>query len=205
MQEHNPYAAPKAPVAEDPVSGNAFANGEEDIEYGGFWRRVGAQILDALILAPLGILAYFGAQFSHLFYLYYLVPSILISLFYSVYLVKRYGGTPGKRILDMRIVMTDGSPVTGSAALLRYSVMLALSTIPSVGMAIAALNVSAEGYDSLGFVERMQLFNVNTPSWALFASYTLWVWIIAGLIVMLCNRRRRATHDFIANTLVIRT
>jgi len=205
MQEHNPYAAPTAPVADTGVPDNAFANAEQEVEYGGFWRRVGAQVLDALILAPLGLLAYFGAQFSRLFYLYWLVPSVLIALFYSVYLVRRYGGTPGKRILDLRIVMTDGSPITGSAAFLRYSVMLVLSTIPSIGMAIAALKLPAEGYDSLGFLERTQLLTVNTPPWALFVSYTIWVWMLALIIVMLCNPRRRAVHDFIAGTLVIRT
>jgi uncharacterized RDD family membrane protein YckC len=204
MTAHNPYAAPKAPVSEVSSSDQPIALGDE-VEYGGFWRRVGAQILDALILAPLGILAYFGSQFSRLFYLYYVIPGILIALFYSVYLVKRYGGTPGKRILNMRIVMTDGSPVTGTAALWRYSVMLVLGTIPSIGMAVASLSIPAEGYETLGFLERMQLFTVHTPAWANFASYAIWGWIIVGIIVMLTNERRRATHDFIARTLVIRT
>src|SRR5262245_17534295 len=98
MREHNPYAAPTAPVA-DAEPSNAFSNGLEEVEYGGFWRRLGALILDWLILAPVAILSFFGAQYTPRFYLYGLVPSILITLFYSVYLVKRYGGTPGKRIL----------------------------------------------------------------------------------------------------------
>jgi uncharacterized RDD family membrane protein YckC len=204
MQEHNPYAAPKAPVADETAPENAFAAGEE-VEYGGFWRRVGAHILDSLILAPLAILVYFGAQFSPLFYVIYVIPGILVALFYSVYLVKRYGGTPGKRILDLRIVMADGSPVTGSAAMVRYSVMLVLSTIPSVGMAFASMNVSTEGYDTLGFFERMQLIEASTPSWSLFGSYAIWGWIILCVIVMLVNPQRRAVHDFMAKTLVIRT
>lgn len=204
MAEHNPYSVPKAPVADDAPLGNAFAEGSE-VEYGDFWRRVGAQVLDALILAPLGILTYFGMQFSPKFYAYYLVPSILIGLFYSVYLVKRYGGTPGKRILDMRIVMTDGSPVTGAAAFWRYSVLLALSTIPAIGMALASLDISSEGYESLGFMERMQLLNTHTPKWAQSASYVVYGWMVLAAIVMLSNSRRRATHDFIAGTLVVRT
>lgn len=202
MPEHNPYAAPKAPVADE--SDNSFALGD-DVEYGGFWRRLGAQLLDALILAPLGLLAYFGAQFSHMFYAYYLIPGILISLFYSVYLVKRYGGTPGKRIVNLRIVMADGSPVKGTAAFWRYSVMLVLGAIPSVGTAIASLRISPEGYDTLGFLERMQLFNAHTPAWGQWASFAIFAWIVVGIIVMLSNERRRATHDFIGKTVVVRT
>ncbi len=204
MAEHNPYAAPKAAVFDESSSDNAFAQGAE-VEYGGFWRRLGAQGLDALILAPLGILSYFGAQFSPRFYAYWLIPGIAIGLFYSVYLVKRYGGTPGKRILDMRIVMTDGSPVTGAAAFWRYSVMLVLSTIPSIGTAIASLNINTEGYDSMSFMERMALIGLNTPAWANFASIGIFGWIVIGIIVMLTNERRRTTHDFIAGTVVVRT
>src|SRR5688572_4719562 len=181
MSVHNPYAAPKAPVANESTAENAFAQGDE-VEYGGFWRRFGAQLLDALILAPLGLLSYFGAQFSPRFYAYYLIPGIIVSLFYSVYLVKRYGGTPGKRILNMRIVMTDGSPVTGAAAFWRYSVMLVLSTIPSIGTAIASLRISPDGYETLGFLEKMTLLNAHTPAWAQIASYTIFAWAVIGII-----------------------
>jgi uncharacterized RDD family membrane protein YckC len=203
MAEHNPYAAPKAPVADESTPGNVFAQ-ESEVEYGGFWRRVGAQILDALILAPLGLLAYFGMQFSPRFYAYYLIPGIVVGLFYSVYLVKRFGGTPGKRILDMRIVMLDGSPITGSAAFWRYSVWLAVSTVSAAGAAIASLNIPLEGYESLGFLERVQMLDANTPGWANIGTYAIWGWALVAAIVMLCNQQRRATHDFIARTLVVR-
>jgi uncharacterized RDD family membrane protein YckC len=205
MAEHNPYSVPKAPVADELPPDNVFANGAEYVEYGGFWRRLGAQILDGLILMPLGLVALFGIQFSHMFYVYYLVPSILIGLFYSVWLVQRYGGTPGKRILDMRIVMVDGSRITATAALVRNSVMLILSTISSVGSAMVSLNMNVENYDSLGFLEKMQLFQANTAGWSMYAGYAIWGWILVLIIVMLSNKRRRSAHDFIAKTLVVRT
>ena len=184
---------------------NAFANGAEEVEYGGFWRRVGAQILDALILAPLSILVFFGSQATHKFYLYFLLPGLLIPLLYSVYLVKRYGGTPGKRIMGMRIVMNDGTPVTGTAALLRYSVLLVLSTLSSIGLAMASMDINAENYSAFGYLEKMQLLTASAPPWYQVATYGMQGWMVVCAIVMLCNERRRATHDFIAKTVVIRT
>ena len=205
MAEHNPYAVPKAPVADDSTADNAFAHGAGDVEYGGFWRRVAAQILDALILAPVSILAVFGVNLTHKFYIYYLLPGILIPLFYSVYLVKRYGGTPGKRIMNLRIVMTDGSPVTGTAALLRYSVLLVLSALSSIGLAMASTDIDADSYAGLGFLDKMQMLTANAPSWYEAATYGIQGWMVLLIVVMLCNERRRATHDFIAKTVVIRT
>ena len=81
---------------------------EADVrEYGGFWRRVGAALLDALILSPMAIALMIALNYTHLAYVYYVLPAIAISLVYRVYLVQRFGGTPGKRILHLRITNLD--------------------------------------------------------------------------------------------------
>src|SRR5689334_21262407 len=105
MTERNPYAAPTAPViaADEPTE---YSSDPDTFEYGGFWRRVGALLLDWLILIPMGLLFFFLTFTTSRAYLYFAVPNFVVSLFYFVYLVKRYGGTPGKRIAGMRITMT---------------------------------------------------------------------------------------------------
>ena len=57
------------------------------------------------------------------------------SAFYHVYLVARFGGTPGKLALDIRIRMVDGSPVTLRAAVRRTAVTLALGAVSTVAYA----------------------------------------------------------------------
>lgn len=200
VQNRNPYAPPVAPV----TAASSDLPGEPDEhEVGGFWRRVGALILDALILAPLGLL-YFGlALWSPRASMYFGLPSDVVGLVYYVYLVKRFGGTPGKRLLGMRILMADGSPITTKAAFLRYAPLLAFSILSSIAGMIGAANLDPD-VKANGFLEQMQMLGAAQPPWAMvitWASYAFW---IATAITMLCNYRRRAIHDFIAGTAVVR-
>src|SRR5438876_2671458 len=70
----------------------------DELRYAGFWPRLGALLLDFLILLPLSAIAFWGSEKYRLFQMYYLLPGALFGLFYGVYLVRRYGGTPGKLI-----------------------------------------------------------------------------------------------------------
>jgi uncharacterized RDD family membrane protein YckC len=205
-EQRNPYSAPTAPLHPDESavsSGNAIHEGVG--EYGGFWRRVGAQILDGLIVLPLSVILYFGMNYSRLFYLYYLVPSLAFAAVYGIYLVKRYGGTPGKLILKMRVTMVDGAPVTTAAATIRYSVILILSGLSSLAVALAALSFTDAEFLSMGYLQKMLALNAAMPGWNVAVTSALYVWIVASAIVMLSNKKRRALHDFLAKTLVVRT
>lgn len=91
--------------------------------YGGFWRRFGAFWLDFLIWSPM-ILVNLYAMNWRLFSLYSFLPVFLLSFWYHVILVARYGGMPGKLLLKLRIVRRDGSPVDFQSAFLRHAVSL---------------------------------------------------------------------------------
>jgi len=203
MENRNPYAAPKAPVvsADEPTR---LPTDPENFEYGGFWRRVGAAILDGLIMIPMGMLLFFLMYQTSRAYLYWALPSVLVSLFYYVYLVQRFGGTPGKRIIGMRITMTDGSPVTTKAAVMRYAPLFVLQLL-SLLSAILAAREPVEGYESLGFLEKMQALQQGAPGWNVAITALTYIWWLGTIITLLANSRKRAAHDFIAGTVVLRT
>jgi uncharacterized RDD family membrane protein YckC len=203
MAERNPYAAPTAPLiaADEPTR---LPSDPEQFEYAGFWRRVGAVVLDALILSPLGILLFVLVNFTPNVYLYYAVPSIVISVAYYVFLVKRFGGTPGKLVTRMRITMTDGSPVTLKAAFLRYLPLLILHVLSLAAM-IQATGTLTDGFESKGYVEKLQSLSQNAPRWNTINTALTWVWWLGTAITLAANVRRRAAHDFIAGTVVLRT
>ncbi len=73
------------------------------LRYAGFGRRLASLLLDIIIMAPLVGLVFWGSSYSRLFWLYAFVPNILFGLYYYVYLVQRYGGTPGKLLAGIRI------------------------------------------------------------------------------------------------------
>jgi uncharacterized RDD family membrane protein YckC len=178
---------------------------ESTLEYAGFWRRFGAYWIDVLVFLPVIALSFFLSGKSHLFYLYSLIPSALISAAFHVYLVHRYGGTPGKLALDTRIAMRDGSAITLKAAAIRYSVLCVLSFASSLGFALAALKIPDAQYVLLGFRERSLTLQGLAPNWQPIVTVLVNVWIWSEFVTMMLNKKRRAVHDYMAGTVVIKT
>lgn len=190
-------------VASQP--GNAQTECPTDaLRYAGFWRRFGAFWLDFLVFLPVIGLSVWLGEMSRMASLYATVPGLLIGLWFHVYLVKRYGGTPGKLMLKIRITRTDGSQVGYREALLRYSVLFVFSSLQSIALIIATLSMSDMEYSSLTFDVRSAKLVEIAPSWyqPIYILMNIWIW--SEFIVMLTNKRRRAIHDFMAGTVVIR-
>jgi uncharacterized RDD family membrane protein YckC len=173
--------------------------------YAGFWRRIGAHLIDLIVMLPLMAIAYFGGEKSRLFDLYWFFPSLFIGFGFHVYLVTRYGGTPGKLLLNMRISMLDGSPVTFKAASLRYSVLFILTFFSSLALLLSVMNMTNEIYFSLAYLQRAQKIVEMAPPWYSVVNILLQVWVCSEFVSMLFNKQRRAIHDFIAGTVVIYT
>jgi uncharacterized RDD family membrane protein YckC len=173
--------------------------------YAGVWPRSAAFLLDFLIMSPLIPLSVWGDKHFRLFELYFLIPGVLLDFFYNVYLVQRFGGTPGKRLMKLRIVKLNGEKATYREALLRYLPEWLLIIGLKVAVIIAALHLTdAEYFSVLTVRERTQLIMSAVPSWFEPMRLVLIIWVQSEFIVMLTNKKRRAIHDFIAGTLVIK-
>jgi uncharacterized RDD family membrane protein YckC len=203
LEQRNPYAPPKAPLVHEDRQPRLPVE-EDVIEYGGFWRRFGALFLDGLILAPINIGVFASLAYTRNAYLYYFVPSLLIFFVYHVYLVRRFGGTPGKRIARMRITMTNGNPVTLRAAVVRYLPAFVLTALGSLALVATTLNFDDAEFKSLGFIEKMTMLEAREPAWSSVVDGLSLLWYVAGAVALIANARKRALHDFIARTVVIR-
>ncbi len=107
---------------------------------------------------------------------------------YSVILHTRYGQTLGKYL--MRIKLVDISEI--NAITLRQAIMRDIVGIAINCAALIYLMVKLQNTDLI--TDRYDDF---MQPWA-----SIWLWI--ELITMLSNRKRRAVHDFIARTVVVR-
>ena len=174
---------------------------KEPLKYVGFWKRLAAMLLDMLVTLPLVLLFQWGSQYR-LFQAYYLVPGIIFCFFYNVYLVKRYGGTPGKLLVRIRIAKVNGEPVTYREALLRYAPEMILSFLVSISLICGLLHMTDIEYSSFSLIDRAKRLAQLEP-WgeAVKTIYGIWVW--SELLVLLTNKKRRALHDFIAGTVVV--
>ena len=176
----------------------------DTITYAGFWRRFGAVWLDILIMLPLVALVWWGNGHVRLFHLYYFIPGHLVSLFYDVYLVRRFGGTPGKRMLGISIRKIDGSPIGYREAILRYLPQAVLATLATIGLIYATLAFTDAAYAAMSISERRHQIAALAPAWYATVNTLFAIWLFSEPIVMLTNRKRRALHDFIAGTIVLR-
>ena len=175
------------------------------MKYAGFWQRFGAYWIDIFCMLPIMGIGLWGAEQTRLFQAYYLVPGIIVGLLFHVYLVKTYGGTPGKLLLKIKIVQVDGAQVAYKHAFLRYAILFILSISSSIAMLIVVLNMSDELYFSMGFQDRAMYMQANMPRWYGPLSIAMNVWIWSEFFIMLTNKRRRALHDFIAGTVVVKS
>jgi uncharacterized RDD family membrane protein YckC len=121
-------------------------------------------------------------------------------LVYTVALHARYGQTIGKMVTKVRVVnfRTEGM-ISWAQAWLREGIPLFLS-LGLVGYEVYAI---LTGRITPSAVENGQVSNENGLSWWL--TMIPGFWFVAEVLTMLTNRKRRALHDFIAGTVVVRT
>jgi uncharacterized RDD family membrane protein YckC len=174
------------------------------MNYAGFWPRLGANLVDILIFLPLGILMLEVGGISRVAYVGTSLFGLALALVLRVWMVQRFGGSPGKLVVGLRVRLLDGAPVTWRAAWLRYSVDLAFGIASTIVALVALAGVTEAQYVGLGFIDRGRLLRENEPNWARTVMIMSHIWIWSELLVLLTNKKRRALHDFIAGTVVIK-
>ena len=199
----DPYAAPQY-AGDSLTKAEVLARDNGALVYSTFWARVGAGIIDFLIVAPFAVIDYLYGSSSPYFGLYMMIPNQMVALFFYIYMVWKFGGTPGKLAMGLRIRMVDGSPISLKATILRYGVSWLFAILLAAAMAKGALSMPVEGYSAMSYMERSAALTSHAPSWYMTVLVLMQVWVWGSLITILCNKKRRAPHDFIANTAVIR-
>lgn len=171
--------------------------------YAGFGPRLASILLDAIILMPIiWVILYLNSSSKEMFF-YTIIPNMILNLWYNIYLPKKYGGTPGKLIMGMKILKLDGKDIGWKESFLRHSIVLALTIFNIILMTDAILKANQETYVNLSWIQQSQYLTSLSP--VLFTVY-LWlsnIWTWSELIVLLTNPRKRALHDYVAGTVIV--
>jgi uncharacterized RDD family membrane protein YckC len=179
--------------------------GEPENIYGGFWIRYLALLIDGLIWWLFLHLPIYLNLTSKTFYYSSILPNILLEIWFYVFLVQKYGGTPGKLIMGIKVVKLDGQKATWREAILRHSVLFTLNAITSVLVFIQIVKSDAT---HLAYAEGQEADKYLSSAYPVIYSIVQWatyIWIFSELIILLTNDRRRAAHDFIAGTVVMKS
>jgi uncharacterized RDD family membrane protein YckC len=102
------------------------------------FRRIGARIVDAIVLTPfVAVLAPLGHRHHHTRLA--AVAIFAIGAVYEIVAVGRFGRTVGKAATHIRVVAADGAPVTWLQSLVRWAALLGVATL--LGTLVAYLGV----------------------------------------------------------------
>lgn len=163
-------------------------------KYSNFWRRLFAILIDSIVFLPLewiddyvfsgvinsgGVFAW-GVAYS------------LIGIAYYVGMHAKYGQTVGKMITRVKVVdVSESRNLTLKQSCMRDIVPIMF--IPFQVYSYAQLSFYGQTWESL---EQGRAF--------IFVGYAMIGWVLLEFISMLFNHKRRAIHDFIAGSVVVK-
>lgn len=153
------------------------------VRYSTFWPRLWAGFLDSFMLMPLTVLFLIVRPAPGT------AQDVLLTLLqnaifygYTLWLLTTRGQTAGKWLCRVKVLAVNEEPMRPWQPWARDAVPIALNllTLPLLAA------------------------HPHNPRVALLASMPLTLWFLLELVTMLSNWKRRALHDFMARTVVVR-
>ena len=168
----------------------------------GYDKRFFAAIIDAVIGVSLSMMVIFMMKhYIGIIYPMFLVNLILVILY--IILIIKYGGSPGKLLLGVRIVNKQGSFISLKSVLLRFSFIFLMSINSFLKyyhvFAIHSLSEQPQTFREISNAIKSYGGIYNTIGTFLFILFLIDV----GIILLPNNKKNRAIHDFIAGSYVI--
>jgi uncharacterized RDD family membrane protein YckC len=103
--------------------------------------------------------------------------------------------------MKIRLIRTNGERVGWSRAFLRSFADVIFYNALTAASFIAVWNTTTADYQIPA--ARDKSLSAHQPAWLRPIDLLSGAWTWSEVIVMLCNKRRRSLHDFIAGTVVI--
>ena len=167
-----------------------------------FWPRFWAGPVDGYVLWPPGLVFGFAMRrySSPGLGLSLSLVSNVLSVIYTVWLHARYGQTVGKMVCKVQVVdhLTE-APISLRQAILCECIPLIanLGTLGYLFYLIGSGALTGEAWKHPERVVNLFLFGV--------LSMAPLLWFVVEVVTMFSNDKRRALHDLIAGTVVVRT
>ncbi|MDF7800631.1 RDD family protein [Pontiellaceae bacterium B1224] len=132
------------------IKENAEVSSSSIMRYAGFWRRFLAVFIDGLVMSIFSLPANFGFQFAMtkasegpgfvILAIVLYLSMLLIPAIYLIWMHGRYGATLGKKAVGVKVVMSDGTPISYGRAVGRYFAYMLSGLIMYIGYIMAGFD-----------------------------------------------------------------
>jgi uncharacterized RDD family membrane protein YckC len=174
------------------------------LRYASFWRRLVASLIDFLIVGAATIAVGWIASLSRVAAVGVLPVLWTAVLAYEPLLHTLFGATVGKRVMQTRVVLLNGEKISWRNAVVRSSVALVFTASWMWLMTVAILGLGPQDFVGQGWAELVQRAKPALPPLFDVMDTAATIWAGSECLTTLFNRRRRAIHDYLAGTVVIR-
>lgn len=170
---------------------------KEEIEYAGFWIRLGAAVIDIIVMVPIiGLSMYNQFGLKSIVLLYSLT---VLSALYKPLMEWRFGATLGKMACKIKVVNEDLNPISIDQGFGRY-IPWGISAI--IQLMAATFIFSDPGFNSADTFIEIGVIAQKSPLTNISNIYNFVFIIIVGSLVF--DKKNRGFHDKIAKTTVIK-
>jgi len=157
-------------------------------------KRLGAAVVDGIVFMPLLLVDQWllGRTNNNSLIISWTVFTTFLSLFYSIFAHYKYGQTIGKWVVGVKVLdISETKTLSLRQSILRDSFYLAIEIIGLLYFMLLVLQTGKTEY----------ILN----DYRSFANQPILWWTLIELISMLANHKKRAVHDFIARSVVVKT
>jgi len=159
----------------------------------GFWIRVGASIIDALIFIPIGILSIWNTYSLKSTAL--LVLLSLPGFIYKPFMESFFGATLGKMSCKIKVIDENGKKLSLFNAYIRFFPFLLSGGVNLAGQLILFLSPQFQSAKSF-----MEINQAQQGNFLIVFSYPVNILILVDCIMVAFTFRKRALHDMMAES-----
>lgn len=165
----------------------------DELKYHTSLNRLGAAIVDWIIFLPLLLFQQwlYARTNNTSIIIAWIIFTTFVPIFYSIIAHYKYGQTVGKWVAGVKVVdISESKKLTLRQCLLRDIFDLTTQIIGLAYFSFLAIQTDKTEFLLIDYAS----FADGPMSW----------WFLIELITMLTNSKRRAAHDYIAGTVVIK-
>jgi uncharacterized RDD family membrane protein YckC len=155
-------------------------------------KRFSAAIVDSIVFMPLLLVDkwLYNSNQNQDILITWLILTSFLPIFYSIFLHYKYGYTIGKWVAKVKVLdVSETHTISLRQSIMRDIVLLLAQVISLIYILVYSYSESQGSF---------------VTDYEDFTGIPLFIWTIAELISMLTNEKRRAIHDFIAKSVVVR-